>query len=80
MTCTPLPPVTIGNVASPIWLQNIAELEGSAPHRLEVEAFVRVEVEHKTVGLFDVLDPCAPTVELDRAHLDAGQAVRRHRR
>ena len=39
----------------------------------EVEPLVGVQVEHQPVGLFDILHPAAPAVELDRPHLDAGK-------
>ena len=39
----------------------------------EIEPDVGIEVEHQPVGIFDLLDPAAPAVEFDRAHLDAGE-------
>ena len=61
-----------------------AEVRQAAPckphrrllHLREVEADVGVEVEHQPVGIFDLVDLAAPAVELDRAHLHAGEQPR----
>ena len=50
----------------------------SQPHRrvlhlVEIEPDVGIEVEHQPVGIFDLVDLAAPAVELDRAHLHAGE-------
>lgn len=60
-------------------LQDVAEVEGGGPHRLEVEALVGVEVEHEAIGLLDVLNPRAPAMEHDCAHLHMSQQPLRHR-
>lgn len=52
--------------------QNITKLEGSRADSFEIETLIGVEVEHKAVGLFDILDPSSPRMQLDRSHLDAG--------
>src|SRR3546814_15686902 len=53
--------------------EDVSELEGGGAHRLEVEPDVGIEIEDEPVGLFDIFDARAPAMDLDRAHLDAGQ-------
>ena len=42
-------------------------------HLAEIEPDIGVEVEHQPVGIFELVDPAAPAVELDRPHLHAGE-------
>src|SRR5690348_5379243 len=47
-------------------LEASPHLKRRVPHGRKAELFVRIEVDHQTIRLVDVLDTAAPAVELDR--------------
>ena len=57
-------------------VEPLVEFERGLADVLDVEAFVRIEIEDELVGHADLFDRGAPDVDLDHADLDQrGQAV-----
>jgi hypothetical protein len=46
---------------------------GRLLHFTEIQPLVGIEVENEPVGIFQLADPAAPPVELDRPHLNTGE-------
>ena len=53
----------------PQLVEDALQVSHAAPHLLEAEPLVGVEVEYHHVGLFERVHPAAPEMELQRVHL-----------
>jgi hypothetical protein len=49
--------------------EEVAHLDGGGFKHVDVEPFVRVEIEHQAIGLVEMIERYAPIVNLDSADL-----------
>ena len=57
----------------PHFAEHVVQLMRGGADLVEAQSFVGIEIEDETIGLLDIGDLRSPAVQLDRAHLDAGE-------